>query len=85
MVINGKILCLVNDIPIIKPEYRYTEDCYTGVLPHTFYYNFCWANEYGSLYRNIVVPKIIKPVFHWIYFINFTLLKLKSILTEIKN
>ena len=29
----------------LNREYRYAEDRYTGVLPHTFYYNFCQANE----------------------------------------
>ena len=31
--------------PSLNLEHRYTEDRYTGVLPHTFYYTFCWAKE----------------------------------------
>ena len=38
-------------IPPLNREYRYTEDRYTGVLPHTFYYNFCWENDCWSLYQ----------------------------------
>ena len=51
IVITRSILRAINTIPIFKPGkllYRkncYTEDRYTGVLPHTFYNNFCWANE----------------------------------------
>ena len=35
-----------------------------GVLPHTFYYNFCWANECWSF-----IPKIVKPGFHCTVFL----------------
>ena len=31
-------------VPIIK-QGIYTKDRYTMVLPHTFYYKFCLANE----------------------------------------
>ena len=48
IVISSKILLLVNaDIPIVKPGI----DPFIGVLLHTFYYNFCQANECWSLYR----------------------------------
>ena len=51
-IITGNILRSINDIPFVKPAISlHREDRYTGVLLHTFYYNFCWANEYWSFYR----------------------------------
>ena len=32
--------------PSLNQEYCDTENRCTGVLPHTFYYNFCWDQEY---------------------------------------
>ena len=38
-------------LPWLNREYRYTENRYTEVLPRTFYYNVCRANEYGWYYQ----------------------------------
>ena len=36
---------------LLYQGYRYIEDCYIGVLSHTFYCNFYLDIEFSSLYR----------------------------------
>ena len=51
-------------IKIISLNRKYR---YTGVLPHRFYYNFnCWVGKRLLIViRNIIIPKIVKPGFHF--------------------
>ena len=52
----GLTICQGSSIIIsLNRKYRYT-----GVLPHTFYYNFCWVGKRLS----IVIPEIVKLGFH---------------------
>ena len=64
IVVTGNILRSVKDILSLNRENRYTEDRYTGVLPHTVYYNLCWQTNVDRYTGNIVIPKIVKPEFH---------------------
>ena len=68
IVITGNILRSVNDIPgpSLNREYRYTKICYTGVLPHTdFTMAFAGQTIVDRYTGNIVIPKIVKPGFHY--------------------
>ena len=60
--IHNKTNCEVWDS---KPQSASRTSGTQGILPNTFYYNFCWANDCWSLYRNtVIIPKIVKPGFH---------------------
>ena len=45
IVMTGNICARLTIFPSLNREYGYTGDRYTGVLPHTFDYNYCWVND----------------------------------------
>ena len=51
IVITRNILRSVNDIPIVKPGISLYRRSLHWRSAHTFYYNICWVDEYGSLSR----------------------------------